>query len=66
MAVLVSILFDITPAIPPKTRSIRPIAHPERTKTYDKESTPPPIAAEHRLKIAPLRLPFYSLLKVLS
>ena len=50
----------------PRARSMKPIAQPERTKTKERERTPPPRADETKLKMLPLRLPFSSLLKVRS
>jgi len=42
------------------------MAQPLSTKTYERASTPPPSAAETKLKMLPRRLPLCSLLNVLS
>ena len=56
--------FDQTPAMAPTVINIMPSSQPESTKTYDRDSTPPPKAAETKLKMLPLILPFSILLKV--
>ena len=66
MAICAMSKFDHMLAKHPRTKSMKPIAHPERTKTKERERTPPPRAEETKLKILPLRLPFSSLLKVRS
>lgn len=52
-------------AIAPTMISTVPITQPVRARTYGSDKTPDPIAAAHKEKILPLKLPFSSLPKVL-
>jgi hypothetical protein len=56
------IRFDQIPANAPITNRIYPIPHPTITNIYGSDSTPPPIAAEHKANVLPLTPPFSSLL----
>ena len=50
----------------PRPSKMSPIAQPLSTKTYERARTPPPRAAETKLKMLPRRLPLCNLLNVLS
>ena len=57
-------MFDHIPAMQPTMVRMRPMTQPDSTHTYERDSTPPPSAAEIILKMPPRRLPLSSLLKV--